>query len=96
LAIGCSEKISSPAAQAKTSSFLKPLKVTISEISGSPKVSVFVLSKAIAFIFPISSKNFPPLINTPFFVAFPKAEKTVTGVDITSAQGQEIISKVKA
>ena len=51
-------------------------------------VNVSVLSKAIAFKCPAASKWIPPLINTPFFAAFPIAVTTATGVETTKAQGQ--------
>ena len=62
--------------------------VTMSVTAGIPLVNVPVLSKAIAFKCPAASKWIPPLINTPFFAAFPIAVTTATGVETTKAQGQ--------
>ena len=56
--------------------------------TGTPFVNVPVLSNAIAFKAPISSKYTPPLIRTPFFAAFPIAETIEIGVEITNAHGQ--------
>ncbi len=96
LEIGCSENDSNPERHSMTSfSVLSPKGMTSVTI-GVPFVSVRVLSKAIAFILPNSSRKRPPLITTPFFEALPTAEKTLTGVEITRAHGHEIIRSVRA
>ena len=70
---GCSENISAPAVQAKSSSRLVPFNGKISETIGLPKVMVRVLSNAIAFIDANASIYLPPFTNAPFADAFPMA-----------------------
>ena len=57
----------------------------MSVTAGTPFVNVPVLSKAIAFRAPASSKWMPPLIKTPFLAAFPIAVTTAT--DAIAEQG---------
>src|SRR5690606_35936523 len=92
----CSDLLSIPAAQDKISASTAPWYVITSLIVGFPKVSVLVLSKAMALIFASSSRKRPHLIRMPFFEALPTAEKMDIGVDITKAQGQAITSSVMA
>ena len=53
-----------------------------------PRVRVPVLSKAMAFTFPIFSRTSPDLIIMPRFVAWPMAAIIAVGVARTRAQGQ--------
>jgi len=56
--------------------------------AGLPAVGVRVLSKAMARMLLIASKNAPPLMSTPLRAALLMALMIVTGVPMTSAQGQ--------
>jgi hypothetical protein len=59
-------------------------------------VSVPVLSKATARTLLSASRNAPPLISTPLRAAALMALTTLTGVLITSAQGQATTSSARA
>ncbi len=96
LARGCSDRASTDAAIARTSSAR-----TVSALGTTafttirPLVNVPVLSKATAFTFPKSSRWMPPFTRTPNLAALAMAATTVTGVEITKEQGQETISTVR-
>lgn len=91
---GCCDPFSIAAVIAKNSSSLPP-KVTRFVTVGTPLVNVPVLSNAIAFKAPASSKWIPPLINTPFLAALPIAVTIATGVETTKAHGQPTTSTAK-
>ena len=88
----CSLLASTPASIART--FSKDIVVyrAIELTTGVPLVSTPVLSRARACNLAASSRKEPPLISTPCRAAEVKAETKLTGVEITSAQGQEISS----
>ena len=69
---------------------------TTSTTSGSPRVSVPVLSKATQRTLPARSRCAPPLISTPLRAAPASAATIDTGVEITSAQGHETTSSTSA
>ena len=71
---------------------LVPSRPTTSVTSGRPTVSVPVLSKATASSLAACSRNTPPLMRTPLRVARASAARMLTGVEITSAQGQLMMS----
>ncbi len=77
-------------------SAVAPFSDTTSTTSGTPWVSVPVLSKAMQRIVPARSRCTPPLIRTPLRAAPARAATTDTGVEITSAQGQETTSRTSA
>ena len=94
-ASGCSLAPSTAAARTSTCSPPSPFSDTTSVTRGVPVVSVPVLSKAIARSDPACSRQAPPLISTPRRVAAPSAARKLTGVEITSAQGQEMMSRAR-
>ena len=67
-----------------------------SATAGSPRVSVPVLSNATARTAASRSRWAPPLISTPFRAAAESADTIDTGVEITSAHGQEMTSRTSA
>ena len=62
----------------------------------SPLVSVPVLSNATTQAPASRSRWAPPLTSTPFRAAADSAETIETGVEMTSAHGQEITSSTSA
>src|SRR5258708_28530004 len=63
---------------------------------GARGVSVPVLSNATQRTLLVFSRCVPPLISTPFLAAPASAATMDTGVEITSAQGQETTSSTSA
>jgi len=64
--------------------------------TGSPRVSVPVLSKARKRSLPRLSIAAPPLMSTPRLAAAVMPLRMLTGAEITSAQGQEMTSSASA
>ncbi len=63
---------------------------------GLPSVTVPVLSRATTLILRASSRYTPPLIRMPRRAAADRPLTTVTGVEMTRAQGQPITSSTSA
>ena len=93
---GRSERRSSAAANARTSASSRPPSTKVRERTGRPSVSVPVLSKARALSLPAASSAAPPLRRMPRLEAAPIPETTVTGVEITRAHGQAMMSMASA
>src|SRR5690625_1243842 len=93
---GCWERYSNAVITDNNSfSFVLLFNTLKSVTTGTPLVNVPVLSNAIAFKAPISSKYTPPFTSTPFLAAFPIAETIEIGVEITNAQGQPTTNTAK-
>src|SRR4051812_38534185 len=71
-------------------------KVITSTTSGVPRVSVPVLSNATQRTRLVRSRYAPPLISTPLRAAPASAATIDTGVEMTSAHGQETTSSTRA
>ena len=89
---GCSDRDSSDAASRSTSGAGTPSVATTSTTRSRPCVSVPVLSNAMQRTAASCSRRAPPLISTPFRAAAASADTIETGVEITSAHGQEMTS----
>ena len=94
-ASGCSLSRSTAAATAISRSWGTPFRLTTSVTCGRPAVSVPVLSKAIAFSLAACSRYTPPLMSTPLRVARARAARMLTGVEMTRAQGQLMMSRAR-
>ncbi len=95
-ASGCCERFSALAAHDSTSASVAPSSATTSVTSNRPRVSVPVLSNAIARTRPSASMKRPPLNSTPLRAALAMADRMVAGVAITSAHGEATTSSVMA
>src|SRR3954469_21599610 len=95
-AIGCAERCSTDAARPTTADTPSPGSATTSTTSGVPRVSVPVLSNATQRTRLVRSRCAPPLINTPLRAAAASAATIETGVEITSAHGQDTTSSTSA
>jgi hypothetical protein len=73
-----------------------PFSATALETTGRPSVRVPVLSKASALSLPAASSAAPPFMRMPRLEAAPIPETTVTGVEMTSAHGQAMMSSASA
>ena len=89
---GCSDRLSSDAARRSTSGAPAPLTGSTSTTCSRPFVSVPVLSKATHRTAASFSSRAPPLMSTPLRAAAASADTIDTGVEITSAHGQEMTS----
>ena len=76
------------ASRFSTSDSSTPPSGSITSTTGSPRVTTPVLSKATAVAPASSSSTSPPFTSTPARAAEAIAATMVTGVEITSAQGQ--------
>ena len=94
--IGWSERLAKPAAMAAQACGSASPQVCQCTNVGSPGVSVPVLSSAMARSWRAASSALPPLIKMPRCAAAVSALTTVTGVEITKAQGQAMTSSAKA
>ena len=90
--IGCSDRDSSDAASRSTSGAGTPSVAATSTTRSRPCVSVPVLSNAMQRTAASCSRRAPPLISTPFRAAAASADTIETGVEMTSAHGQEMTS----
>src|SRR6266542_404576 len=95
-AIGCADRRSTAAASATTDATPAPFSGTTSTTSGTPCVNVPVLSNATHLTALVRSRCTPPLISTPLRAAPASAATTDTGVEMTSAHGQETTSRTSA
>ena len=94
--MGCVERCSSDAASETIEAASAPFSATTSTTSGAPRVSVPVLSNATQRTLLVFSRCTPPLISTPLRAAPASAATIETGVEITSAHGQETTSSTSA
>ena len=94
---GCSEPASAAAAQRRTVFLSLPGSRTMTSVSsGRPSVSVPVLSTATVEIFAEVSRYSPPLMRMPLRAARPIPATMATGMEMTSAPGQPMTSRVRA
>ena len=84
---GCSERASAVAATRTRSAADRSAQGVTVTTSGTPRVSVPVLSKATTRTVPARSRYAPPLMSTPRREALPMAATTVTGVEMTKRAG---------
>ncbi len=84
------------AARESSSSAVTPSTGLISVTLNTPFVNVPVLSKTTVSSLFSASRKFPPLTKIPFLAAPPIPPKKLIGIEITKAQGQEIIRKDSA
>ena len=91
-AMGWLLRASSAATRASSSASLWPFSGTTVSTASLPSVTVPVLSKATTFSRAGLSRCSPPLTRTPARAAAAMAATTVTGVEITRAQGQAMTS----
>ena len=95
--IGCSERDSSEAASCEHAfGASTPFDGRHADDVELPVVSVPVLSNATQRTAASRSRCAPPLMSTPLRAAAASAETIETGVEITSAHGQEITSSTSA
>ena len=94
---GCSLPVSARAARASRSCSMSPSARGITSVrSGRPSVRVPVLSKATAVIVAARSRCSPPLIRMPSRAPRPMPATMETGIEMTSAPGHPITSRVSA
>jgi len=92
LATGCSERLSAVAARVRSVLSSVPSAGTRSVTTGTPVVTVPVLSSTTTFALRAVSRASPPLMRIPCCAPLPVPTMTATGVARPSAQGQAIIS----
>ena len=91
-ASGCSLFASRESAREKSEAVSKPSAGTVSVTTGSPLVTVPVLSSATILILPVSSSEAAVLKSIPFFAPMPLPTIIATGVASPSAHGQLMTS----
>ena len=89
---GCSLPFSTEAAASKSSASVNPSPAIMSVTSGTPSVSVPVLSSAITAVLPVCSRAAAVLNSIPDFAATPEPTIIATGVARPSAHGQDTTS----
>ena len=94
--MGCAERRSTAAARPTIDDTPTPFTATTSTTSGTPRVSVPVLSNATQWTLLVRSRCMPPLMSTPLRAAPASAATIETGVEMTSAHGQDTTSRTSA
>ena len=89
-ASGCSDLLSSASAEVSSSFSVIPSAGRTSVTFGRPSVTVPVLSSAMIFALPVSSRETAVLNRMPFFAPRPLPTIMATGVARPRAQGQEM------